>query len=289
MKNIKPYLQLMRLDKPIGIGLLLWPTLWALWFASHGTPTLSFFLIFIVGAFIMRTLGCVINDLADRHIDLLVKRTENRPLAQQTISVTEAVIVIAVLSGCALVLLMLLNTLTQIIALIAFAITVIYPFSKRWMPAPQIILGLAFSCSVPLVFAAVQNELPWQSWVIYVIALLWPIAYDTEYALVDIADDQKIGVKSLAIFLGKKSRLVIGLLQAIILLLFGVLAYCEHFNNVIFGAGLATTAALFAYQQMLIKNHDPKKCHRAFLNNNWVGLVLFIAILLSFEFPGFLR
>lgn len=277
LARLKQYAYLMRLHKPIGILLLLWPTLWALWLASAGTPSWKLLFIFITGVILMRSAGCVINDFADRHVDGQVRRTRDRPLAAGTVTVSEALILFVLLCLLALMLVLQLNRLTVIYAVIGAGLTVFYPFMKRFTHWPQVGLGFAFTWGVPMAFAAVQGSLCWQAWVLFFTALLWPIIYDTFYAMVDREDDRKVGIKSTAILFDQADRLITGLLQIFFLLALGVVGGVFQLG-LLYYVCLVLVASLFAYQQYLIREQEPGACFRAFLNNQWVGVVIFIGI-----------
>jgi 4-hydroxybenzoate polyprenyltransferase len=283
--RLREYARLMRLDRPIGIWLLMWPVLWALWISSDGHPDERLFVIFVMGTFVMRSAGCVINDFADREFDAHVRRTADRPLARQSVSPAEALGLFAVLGLIALALVIPLNRPTQVLALIGGVLAVTYPFLKRFFSLPQAYLGLAFSWSVPMAFAAQTGQLPMVAWVLFVAGVLWTTAYDTMYAMVDREDDLVIGIRSSAILFGRADRWVIGVLQAGALAglgLAGSLAQLGHW----YWAGLAVAAALAAYQQWLIKDRVPDACFRAFLNNNLFGLAVFAGIALDYLFLG---
>jgi len=278
--RLREYARLMRLDRPIGIWLLLWPVLWALWLSSGGHPDERLFVIFVIGTFVMRSAGCVMNDFADREFDPHVRRTADRPLARQAVSPAEALGLFAVLALIALALVIPLNRPTQVLALIGGVLAVTYPFLKRFFSLPQAYLGLAFSWSVPMAFAAQTGELPLLAWVLFVSGVLWTTAYDTMYAMVDREDDLVIGIRSSAILFGRADRLVIGALQAGALgglALVGALAALGRW----YWAGLAAAAVLAVHQQVLIKDREPQACFRAFLNNNLFGLVVFVGIALD--------
>ena len=278
------YMRLMRLDRPIGIWLLLWPCLWALWISAAGRPDEKIFVIFLIGTFVMRSAGCVINDFADREFDPHVRRTASRPLARGAVSPAEALAVFAVLGLIALALLIPLNRPTQTLALVGGVLAVTYPFLKRFFALPQAYLGLAFSWSVPMAFAAQTGELPLLAWVLFGAGVLWTTAYDTVYAMVDREDDLIIGVRSSAILFGRADRGIVGALQFAALALLvaaGLLADLSYW----YWIGLAVAAASAVYQQYLIRNRDPGDCFRAFLNNNLFGLAVFGGILLDYVFP----
>jgi 4-hydroxybenzoate polyprenyltransferase len=283
--RLREYARLMRLDRPIGIWLLMWPVLWALWVSGGGRPDERLFVIFVIGTFVMRSAGCVINDFADREFDPQVRRTADRPLARQSVSPAEALGLFAVLALIALALVIPLNRATQVLALIGGVLAVTYPFLKRFFSLPQAYLGLAFSWSIPMAFAAQTGELPAIAWVLFVSGVLWTTAYDTMYAMVDRDDDLVIGIRSSAILFGRADRFVIGALQVGALAglaLAGSMAGLAHW----YWVGLATAAALAVHQQFLIRNRDPDACFRAFLNNNLFGLAVFAGIALDYLFRG---
>ena len=273
----------MRFDRPVGSLLLLWPTLAALWIAAEELPPVDLIAVFTLGVFIMRAAGCVINDLADRHLDPLVARTRNRPLATGAVSVRGALGLFAGLCLAALVLLAWLNTLTRWLAVAGLAISVLYPFMKRWTHLPQVVLAAAFSWGIVMAFSAVSGAVPAAGWLLFVASLLWIVAYDTLYAMVDRQDDLKAGIKSTAILFGAADRLMIGVLQAGAWLGFALLGWHCAFGA-FYGVGLAVVAALFLYQQALIQARDRDRCFKAFLNNTWVGFTLFTAVLAEFSF-----
>lgn len=267
----------MRFDRPVGSLLLLWPTLAALWVAAEGVPPAALIAVFTLGVFIMRAAGCVINDLADRRFDPLVARTRNRPLATGAISVRGALGLFAGLCLVALALLAWLNAAARWLALAGLAISVLYPFTKRWTHLPQVVLGAAFSWGIVMAFAAVSGEVPATGWLFFVASLLWIVAYDTLYAMVDREDDLKAGIKSTAILFGAADRLMVGVLQAGAWFGFALLGWRSGFGAA-YGAGLAVIVALFVHQQILIRERDRDRCFRAFLNNTWVGFALFAGV-----------
>ncbi len=271
------YCSLMRIDKPIGTLLLLWPTVWALWLAAEGRPDMHTVVVFVAGVFLMRAAGCVLNDYADRHIDGYVKRTAHRPLARGIISVREARTLAAILVILSFFLVLTLNRMTIWLSLVALILAAIYPLMKRITSLPQVILGVAFSWGIPMGFAAVTESLPLLCWLLLLANVCWTVAYDTEYAMVDRDDDIKIGVKSTAILFGCYDRLIIGLLQLATLLLLLMVGYYAGLSWVYYGA-VFLAGILFVYQQKLIAGRERNHCFRAFLNNNYVGLVLFSGI-----------
>ncbi|WP_317932121.1 4-hydroxybenzoate octaprenyltransferase [Halioxenophilus sp. WMMB6] len=279
------YLQLMRLDKPIGSLLLLWPTLWALLLASNGQPSIKNLIIFTLGVFLMRSAGCVINDYADRNFDGSVKRTSNRPLASGRLSETNALTLFVILLVVSLLLVLLTNKLTIALSLVGVLLAAAYPFAKRHTHLAQIVLGAAFSWSIPMAFTAESNSLPANAWLLYITNLLWVVVYDTFYAMVDRDDDLKIGVKSTAILFADMDRTITGLLQ--ILTLVSLLLVGSKFQLGLYYYGsIAVTALLFGYQQYLIRNRERDPCFRAFLNNQWVGFAIFLGLALDYLFAS---
>ena len=282
---LKNYALLMRLDRPIGIFLLLWPTLWALWIAGEGEPDGFIVLIFMLGVFLMRSAGCVINDFADRKVDGGVERTQNRPLVTGAVSSQSALILFAVLGLTAFLLVLQLDWLTIQWSFVALFFAILYPFSKRFTYLPQVFLGLAFSCAIPMAFTALTGEVP-----VLLVALLvtlnisWIVAYDTIYAIVDREDDLKVGIKSTAILFGKYDRLIIGLLQLWVLVLLLLLGYWQSFNVYYYWV-LILSASLLIYQQYLIRHYQREACFTAFLSNNWFGLSVFVALGLNYAMP----
>lgn len=281
-QQLKQYAYLMRLNKPIGILLLLWPTLWALWLANHGTPSPKLLFIFIAGVILMRSAGCVVNDFADRHVDGHVARTKHRPLATGQVSVTEAIILAGLLGLMAFLLVLTCNTLTILLAFVGAALAIIYPFLKRITHLPQFGLGLAFSWGVPMAFAASTGRVDLSAWLLFFTCVLWPVIYDTLYAMVDRNDDLTIGVKSTAILFNEMDKLIIVLLQCLFLVAMVMVGLMFNLRAIYY-ASLIIAAILFLYQQWLIKDRTPMLCFRAFLNNNWVGCVVFLGIVLSYQ------
>ncbi len=275
--RLTAYEKLMRLDKPIGILLLLWPTLWGLWFAAGGFPPPDVLLIFFTGTVLMRSAGCVVNDYADRNYDPHVARTKDRPLAAGVIRPPEAMVLAAVLMLIAFGLVLFLNVLTIKLALIAAVIAIIYPFVKRVFPLPQAWLGLAFGFGIPMAYAAQWNALPRVAWLLLIATMLWAIAYDTAYAMVDRDDDLKIGVKSSAILFGRLD--IAGVMTAHALFV-GLMAWIGwwQMRGAFYYAGLAVAGALVLYQYRLMRGRTREGCFKAFLNNHWVGCVIFIGI-----------
>lgn len=281
--QIKAYLDIIRFDKPVGTFLLLWPTLGALWIASSGAPSISLLAIFIAGTFLMRSAGCIINDLADREIDGDVNRTHARPLVTGSINVNQAIGFFIVLCLAAFALVLLTNSLTIMLSVVALVAASAYPFMKRYTHLPQLMLGVAFSFGIPMAFSAETGELPAPLWLLFLANLLWTVAYDTEYAMVDREDDLKIGVKSTAILLGDADKLVIGILQGMSLLAL-YMAGVRFELGLYYTFGLAIAAALFVYQHWLIKTRAPAACFKAFKHNNWVGMVIFFGIASHYYF-----
>jgi 4-hydroxybenzoate polyprenyltransferase len=275
------YARLMRLHRPIGIFLLLWPTLWALWIAGEGHPAPLVTTIFILGVILMRSAGCVINDYADRHFDPHVRRTRDRPLAAGQVTEREVLIVFIVLCLLALALVLFLNPLTIALSFMAVLLAISYPFTKRYTYWPQAYLGIAFGWGIPMAFAAQTGTLPPLAWWLLIINILWAIAYDTLYAMVDRDDDILIGVKSTAILFGKADKAIIaGLHFAVLLLLFWI-GQQLHLGSLYQSSLLGATALAF-YQQWLIKDRDPARCFQAFLNNHWFGATIFVGLALDY-------
>ncbi len=272
------YAQLIRLDKPIGFYLLLWPTLWALAIAGNGAPDGWVLFVFVVGAFLMRSAGCVINDFADREFDRHVARTRERPLTSGKISSREALAVFALLGLLAFALVLTLNRLTVILSLVGIVLAATYPFMKRYHYLPQVHMGAAFGWAVPMAFAAESNALPKEAWLLYLGTLLWSTAYDTIYGMVDREDDLKIGLKSSAILFGDYDRAVIGLLQGLFLLCLFLLGLDLEFSGWYY-AGLVGAALLLGYQQFVIADRVAADCFSAFLHNHWVGAIVFAGIM----------
>ena len=275
------YARLMRLDKPIGIYLLLWPTLWALWIAGNGKPDLGVLGVFVLGVVLMRSAGCVINDYADRNIDPHVARTCKRPIASGEVSPREALLLFGGLVALAFLLVLTMNALTIYLSFGALALAALYPFMKRYTHLPQVVLGAAFGWAVPMAFAAQTGEVPRVAWLLFVATVLWTTAYDTMYGMVDREDDVKIGVKSTAILFGDADRVVIGVLQ---LLALGALALAGQAASLggYYDFGLSLAAGLALYQQYLIRERRPEACFRAFLNNHWFGAAVFSGIVLAY-------
>jgi len=279
--KLSAYICLMRADRPIGTWLLLWPTLWALWIASDGLPSLKLLLIFTLGVFLTRSAGCVINDYADRHIDGHVKRTALRPLATGQVSPREALLLFAGLMLLAFVLVLFTNTLTLLMSLVGLALAFTYPFMKRYTHWPQVVLGAAFGWAIPMAFTAAGESLPLAAWLLYLAKILWTVAYDTQYAMVDRDDDLKIGVKSTAILFGSADRLIIGLLQLAALVML-ILTGLHLDMSLWFYTGLVAAAGFFVYQQYLIRHRERDHCFTAFLNNHLAELAVLIGIVLHY-------
>lgn len=279
--KVLAYWQLMRMDKPIGTLLLLWPTLWALIIAAEGLPDLKVLAVFIFGVIFMRAAGCVINDFADRKVDGHVKRTQHRPLPSGRVSSKEALGLFFVLTVSSFLLVLTMNPLTVKLSFIGIFLAFIYPFMKRFTHLPQLFLGLAFSWSIPMAWAAQSGELPHMVWFIFAINALWTIAYDTLYAMVDRDDDLKIGIKSTAILFGRQDKMIVGVLQLLtLIMLIGVGVWLELGAS--FYWCLLVVGALFVFQQHLIRHRDRDLCFQAFLNNNYVGMVVTIGLLVAF-------
>ncbi|MFT5450409.1 MAG: 4-hydroxybenzoate polyprenyltransferase [Gammaproteobacteria bacterium] len=276
-QRAREYLLLMRIDRPIGALLLLWPTLWALWLAGEGDPNPFVVGIFIVGVFVMRSAGCVINDYADRRIDLHVERTRDRPLAAGRVQPREALALFGVLMLIALALVATLNLLTIQLAVIGAILAAAYPFMKRYTYLPQVHLGLAFSWAIPMAYAAQTQAVPPIAWLLVIGNVVWTVAYDTIYAMVDREDDLQVGVKSTAILFGELDRMFVAGMQLTVIVVMAMIARQISLGGY-FATGLGLAAALFVYQQWLIRNRDRAGCFQAFLNNNWVGAAIFAGL-----------
>jgi 4-hydroxybenzoate polyprenyltransferase len=277
------YARLMRLDRPIGTWLLLWPTLWALWIAGAGRPDGQVFLIFVIGTVVMRAAGCIINDFADRNIDPHVARTAGRPLASGEVTSPEALILFAGLMLIALGLALALNRLALELAAAGAVVTVVYPFTKRFLSVPQFVLGIAFSWGVPMAFAAQLGSVPRIGWLLFVATLIWVVLYDTEYAMVDREYDLKIGVRSTAILFADMDRAMIGALQLLFFLGLALVGRGAGMGRWYYGS-LLVAAIFAAYQQYLIRDREPPACLQAFLNNAWLGACIFAGIVLDYTF-----
>jgi len=281
-ERLRQYALLMRLDRPIGILLLMWPTLWGLWFAARGLPQTPVFLVFVIGVVLMRSAGCVINDYADRDFDPHIERTRQRPLAAGRISRHEAIALFLVLCLLAFVLVLTMNRLTIALSFAGAALAAVYPFMKRYTHLPQFFLGAAFGWSIPMAFAAETGSVPPIAWVLFVANVFWAVAYDTAYAMVDREDDLKVGVKSTAILFGRWDRALIGLFHLLCLVL---LAWGGRMAGLgpLYFAGLVIALSLAGYQQWLIRERNGPACFRAFLNNNWFGAAVFLGLALDLQ------
>ncbi len=277
----RAFWQLMRMDKPIGTLLLLWPTFWALILAAEGMPDLKVLVVFILGVIFMRAAGCVINDFADRKVDGHVKRTHQRPLPSGRVSAKEAITLFLVLGIASFLLVLTMNPLTIKLSFAGIVLAFIYPFMKRFTHLPQLFLGLAFSWSIPMAWAAQANELPMMVWFVFVINAIWTIAYDTQYAMVDRDDDLKIGIKSTAILFGRLDKMIIGVLQLVTLAMLIYLGIWYQLGASYYWS-LLVAGALFVFQQHLIRHRERDLCFRAFLNNNYVGMIIAIGLLVAF-------
>jgi len=278
-------LQLIRFDRPIGTLLLLWPTLWALWLAAQGVPDVKLLVIFVLGTFLTRSAGCIVNDLADRKLDGAVARTNARPLVTGAVTVREALVLFVALLLLAFILVLFTNALTIKLSIVAVMLASSYPFMKRYTHLPQLVLGAAFSWGIPMAFAAQRGILPPALWLLYLGNLLWTMAYDTAYAMVDREDDVKAGIKSTAILFGQYDRPIIALLQLGCLLSL-YLAGLAFGLGLYYNAALAVAAMLFGYQQYLIRERRPDTCFKAFLHNNWVGMTIFAGVALDYLAAG---
>ena len=281
MKRLDAYERLMRLDKPIGILLLLWPTLWALWISSNGHPNWVIVWIFVLGTVLMRSAGCVMNDYADRSFDLHVERTKMRPLATGEVSGREALALAAVLSLLAFGLVTLLNKLTVLLSLAALFLAISYPYTKRFLSLPQAYLGIAFGFGIPMAFAAHNEAVPPLAWAMLAANVFWSLAYDTEYAMVDRDDDIKIGIRSSALFFGRFDVAAIMGCYVLMLAILGSIGWYARLSWPYF-AGLAVAAAIALYHYTLIRERDRANCFKAFLHNNWIGAAIFAGLVTSY-------
>ncbi|KTF17082.1 4-hydroxybenzoate octaprenyltransferase [Pseudoalteromonas sp. 10-33] len=280
-KHFSYYLQLMRVDKPIGTLLLLWPTYWALWLANSGTPSLINFIVFTLGVVVMRSAGCVINDFADRKVDGSVKRTAQRPLASGTVASGEALSLFLLLIFVAFILVLMLSVNTILLSFGALALAFCYPFMKRYTQLPQVVLGAAFGWAIPMAYMASIDALPIQAWLLFFANICWTVAYDTMYAMVDRDDDVKIGVKSTAILFGRFDRHIIFVLNALFIALITYIGSINHLGMPFWG-GLLIAVTLLIYQHVLILRRDRDACFKAFLNNHYVGMAIFAGLLFSY-------
>jgi 4-hydroxybenzoate polyprenyltransferase len=281
--TLTDYAKLMRLDKPIGIWLLLWPTLWAVWISGEGVPDPKVFLVFVVGTVLMRSAGCVINDYADRNFDPKVRRTRERPLAAGRVSPVEALVLFALLSLTALMLVMRLNRLTLLLAVAGAALTVTYPFMKRFFSLPQLYLGISFGWGIPMAFAAHLESVPRVAWLLLLANVAWCAVYDTIYAMVDREDDLQIGVRSTAILFGEADRHIIAALQGITLLALYLVGKSEDMGGW-YACGLTAGALFFVRHLYMIRQRDRDECFRAFLDNHYFGMSVFVGIALDYLF-----
>ncbi len=274
------YVHLSRINKPIGIYLVLWPALWSLWLASEGFPEVYILTIFILGTVLMRSAGCVINDYADRDFDGQVARTKNRPLATGALTPKQALKFFTLLYLMAFVLVLFLNLFTIILSLGAVLLAALYPFMKRYTYWPQVFLGAAFAWAIPMGFAAVLNTVPWQAWLVFAVTMIWALVYDTAYALADKKEDLSAGIKSTAILFGEKVQIIIGLFQ--LLMLVGLIWMGILFQlGTAYYSALVVVLLLFGYNQLLLSKNNPQQAFKAFLSNHWIGLVVLIGIMLD--------
>jgi len=281
VSQLRNYAKLMRLDKPIGIWLLLWPTLWALWLAGDGAPDQGLFVIFVLGVVVMRSAGCVLNDYVDRKIDPYVERTRSRPIASGTVAPLEALTLFAALALIAVGLASMLNELAQLLAIIAAGLTIAYPFVKRFLSIPQLVLGAAFGWAVPMAFAAQTGETPELAWLVFGAAMIWAVIYDTFYAMVDRDDDRKLGVKSTAILFGEADLFVIAGLQVTMFLALLLIGYRAQLGFWYY-LSVLLAGCLMAWHQWLARDRQAAGCFAAFLHNHLIGMVIFIGIVLNY-------
>ncbi|MGR5140669.1 4-hydroxybenzoate octaprenyltransferase [Photobacterium sp. DNB23_23_1] len=280
MTKMKAFWQLARFDRPIGSLLLLWPTLWALFLAAEGMPNPHVMLVFVLGVIFMRAAGCVINDFADRNFDGHVKRTAKRPMPSGKVSEREALALFGLLVLVSFLLVLTMNTLTIMLSVVGVVLAAAYPFMKRYTHLPQLVLGMAFGWSIPMAYAAQAGELPAVAWLLFVANILWTIAYDTQYAMVDRDDDLKVGIKSTAILFGRFDKMIIGLLQLGTLVLLIAVGAIENLSQVYYWC-LLLASSLFVYQQKLLRGREREPCFKAFLNNNYVGMLICVGISVS--------
>ncbi|UXI01399.1 4-hydroxybenzoate octaprenyltransferase [Photobacterium sp. TY1-4] len=280
LSKAKAFWQLARFDRPIGSLLLLWPTLWALFLAADGWPDPRVMVVFVLGVFLMRAAGCVINDYADRHFDGHVKRTAQRPMPSGKVSEREALGLFGLLVVASFLLVLTMNPLTIQLSVVGLLLAAAYPFMKRYTHLPQLVLGMAFGWSIPMAYAAQAGALPETAWLLFVANILWTVAYDTQYAMVDRDDDLKIGIKSTAILFGRFDKMIVGLLQLGTVLLLIVAGSLQQLHPIYFWF-LLLASALFVYQQRLIRGREREPCFKAFLNNNYVGMLVWLGMAVS--------
>jgi len=283
-KRINAYERLLRLDKPVGALLLLWPTLWAVWIAARGRPMGDIVLVFVAGTFLMRSAGCALNDWADRDIDGRVARTRDRPLAAGEIAPKEALILAAALAAIAFCFVLFLNRFAILLSVVALAIACAYPFAKRFLPLPQLGLSIAFSFGIPMAFAAIRNGLPWECWALFAANACYAFAYDTEYAMVDRDDDLKIGIRTSAITLGRHDVAAVMGSYALMIAILASLGIALPLSWPYY-LGLTAAAGMMIYQHNLIRERSREGCFRAFRLSNWIGLAIFAGIALSYPLP----
>jgi 4-hydroxybenzoate polyprenyltransferase len=287
-ERLNAYERLLRLDKPIGTLLLLWPALWGLWFAARGIPNLHVLLVFVIGTILVRSAGCAVNDFADRDFDAHVERTRERPLAARVIAPWEALSLAGLLFLAAFVLVLQLHPLTVMLAFVALGLTVVYPFLKRGFPFPQAWLGIAFGFSIPMAYAAQHGAVPAVAWVLLIANVFWSVAYDTEYAMVDRPDDMRLGLRSSAILLGRYDVLGVDVSHALFLLTMAFVGVWQGMGAMYY-AGIVAAAALAIYQHKLIGSRERGECFKAFLNNNWVGAAIFLGLAADLQFGAGIR
>ncbi len=283
VSQVRNYGKLMRVDKPIGTWLLLWPTLWALWLAGEGAPDQGLFVIFVIGVFVMRSAGCVLNDFVDRKIDPYVERTRTRPLATGAVAPIEALTLFTALGLIAIGLATMLNRQAQLLAVVAAGLTIAYPFIKRYVSIPQFVLGAAFGWAAPMAFAAQTGETPELAWLVFGTALIWAVVYDTFYAMVDRDDDKKLGVKSTAILFGEMDLFIIAGLQGLLVLAFILIGYRAELGFWYY-LSVAVAAGMMLWHLWLARERQPAGCFEAFLKNHYIGMVIFIGIVLNYTF-----
>lgn len=281
-ERLATYVRLVRLNRPIGIFLLMWPALWAVWLAGEGAPPWSVVVIFVLGVVFMRSAGCAINDFADRDFDGHVARTKARPIAAGEVTPGEAVAVFGVLVLMAFGLVLFLNWQTVLLSVVALVLAVIYPFMKRFTHLPQVFLGAAFGWAIPMAFMAIREEIPGFAWLLFIATVIWALIYDTQYAMVDRDDDLKVGIKSTAILFGRYDLVAIGFLQAVMLALLLLIGRMAELGPAFF-VGLGVAGGLAVYQHYLTRHREPAACFKAFLNNNYFGMAIFIGLVVNYQ------
>lgn len=280
-QKLPHFVELTRLNRPIGIYLLLWPMLWALWFAAKGVPNIDVLIIFVLGTILTRSAGCAINDFADRDFDGHVQRTHERPLATGALNPSDALVATGLLMLVAFVLVLFTNPLTISLSFVAAVLAVVYPFAKRYTYLPQVILGAAFGFAIPMAYAAQTNSVPPSAWWLFATAVVWSVAYDTLYAIADRPDDLKIGVKSSAILFGRYDLIIVGIIQVLVLISLALFGW-QYERGVVYFIGLLAASGFVIYQLWIARGRDPERCVQAFLNNSWLGMTIFVGLAIDY-------